>query len=318
MSSTRRATVLVCLAYCWWGCSALFWRELGSLAPFDQLSFRVTTGFAYLALVWLWRRHNPMRSLTKEHLLYGVGAALLIGVNWIVFLWAIDNERAVEAALGYFLMPLFSVGLGVTLLGERLRRLQKVALLLAVVGIVWTFVVVGALPWVSLTLGASFALYGWARKQGPWQAVDGLTFELVLLAPFLLAALLWRSNADVNVLGDASDGSIITLAFIAMTGLVTIVPLLLFASAAKQVSLTVIGFLQYINPTLQFLVGWQVFGEDVSVGRLLGFLWIWGALALVVVDELRSKRPVDGGATGGGQRSVDLGEGLAAKESTVS
>lgn len=308
MTSSRRATLLVCLAYCWWGCSALFWRELASVAPIDQLSFRVITGFAYLALVWAFRRHNPMRSLTKAHFSYGLVATVCIGVNWIVFLWAISNNQAVEASLGYFLMPLFAVALGVGLLGERLRPLQVGALALAVVGIVWTLVVVGAVPWVSLALAASFAVYGWARKQGPWQAVDGLTFETMLLAPFMVVVLAWRAAGDVNVVGDASTGSWWVGAFIVATGVATIVPLLLFASATKQVSLSVVGLLQYINPTLQFLVGWQILGEDVSAGRLLGFAWIWAALALVVVDELKSKGPVDGGAAGGDERLIGLRE----------
>lgn len=293
MTPTRRATVLVCLAYTWWGCSAIFWRELGSVAPVDQLSFRVITGFAYLALVWVGRRHNPMVALTREHFVYGFAACGLIAANWIVFLWAVDNGRAVEAALGYFLMPLFAVALGVGLLGERLRVLQRVALGLAVVGIVWTLVAVGSVPWVSLILGATFALYGWTRKQGPWNAVDGLTFETMVLVPFLLPLLIWRGVGEAAVAG---DGNVSTFLLIAATGLVTVVPLLLFASAARQVSLTVVGLLQYINPTLQFLVGWQLFGESVGTARLLGFGWIWAALGLVVVDEVTSKRPVDGRA----------------------
>jgi|GEM_PF-3271241 len=229
----------------------------------------------------------------RQHITYGLGACVLIAANWVVFLWAIDNGRAVEAALGYFLMPLFSVALGVGLLGERLRSLQKGALVLAVIGIVWTLVAVGTVPWVALILGGSFALYGWARKQGPWNAVDGLTFETMLLVPFLLPLLFWRGAGEVAVTG---DGTWTTLLLIAATGLVTIVPLLLFASAARQVSLTLVGLLQYINPTLQFLVGWQILGESVSTARLFGFGWIWAALGLVVVDELGSKRPVDRGA----------------------
>jgi len=317
--SARRATLLVCAAYCWWGCSALFWRELSSVAPVDQLAFRVTTGLGYLSLVWAFRRRNPFRSLTRDHLRYGLVAAVVIGINWIVFLWSINNERAVEAALGYFLMPLFAVALGVVLLGERLRRMQQVALALASIGIVWTFAVVGEVPWVSLTLGASFAVYGWARKQGPWNAVDGLTFETMLLAPLLIAMTFWRATAKgVNVFGDAGDGSLRVVLLIALAGVVTIVPLLLFASAAKKVPLTVVGLLQYINPTLQFLVGWQIFGEPLPLGRLLGFAWIWAALVVVVVDELSSERPVDGGASSSDEGLVGTGERRTTEEPTVS
>lgn len=301
MTSPRRATILVACAYVWWGLSAIFWRELGSVVPSNQLSFRVCFGFFYLALVWFVRRRNPFRGVTQRHVVYGVGAAVTIGLNWVVFLWAVDNDQAVEAALGYFLMPLFAVALGVGLLGERPRPLQIAALVLATIGIIWTFVVLGTVPWVALTLGASFAIYGWARKSGPWNAVDGLTFETGLLAP---AALLWLGSRAASGSNITGDGDLSTYILIVFTGVVTVVPLLLFAAAARRVSLTTVGLLQYINPTLQFLVGWQIFGESVARGRLLGFAWIWAALLLVVLDELRSKRPVDGGATKGKERLV--------------
>jgi chloramphenicol-sensitive protein RarD len=301
MTSAGRATVLVCFAYTWWGISPVFWRELGSVAALDQLSFRVILAFVCLSLIWLARRHNPMTGLTRRHLVFGVFSALMISSNWAVFLWAVHNERAVEAALGYFIMPLFSVALGVGLLGERLRLLQVVALVLAIIGIVWTFVVLRTVPWVGLAIGSSFALYGWARKEGPWHALDGLTFETMLLSPVLVVVLAARGSSGVDLGG---DGEPRTIALLAITGLVTVVPLVAFASAVRQASLVAIGLLQYINPALQFLVGWRIFDEPVSHGRLWGFAWIWAALALVVVDEIRSKRPIDEVEARAGQRLV--------------
>jgi chloramphenicol-sensitive protein RarD len=302
MNATRRATLLVGAAYVWWGLSAIFWRELDSVAPIDQISWRVLLGAAYLVLVWAFRRSNPMRSLTPRHVGYGAIAALVISANWVVFLWAIDNDQAVEASLGYFLMPLVSVALGVGLLGERLRRRQKAALLLGAIGAAWTLYVVGEVPWVAVVLGFSFAVYGWARKQGPWDVVSGLTFELLLIAPVVIVLLFVRGlDGQPQITG---NGSTSTLLLIALTGLVTIVPLLLFASATKHVSLTVVGLLQYINPVLQFFVAWKIFGEDVSRARLIGFAWIWAALVLVVSDELSSKRPVDRRETGQGEGLV--------------
>jgi chloramphenicol-sensitive protein RarD len=301
MNATRRATLLVGAAYVWWGLSAIFWRELGSVAPIDQISWRVLLGAAYLALVWTFRRSNPLRSLTRRHVGYGAIAAVVISANWVAFLWAIDNGQAVEASLGYFLMPLVSVALGVGLLGERLRRRQQVALLLAAIGAVWALYVVGEVPWVAVVLGFSFAVYGWARKQGPWDAVNGLTFELLLISPVVAVLLVVRGlDGRQQITG---NGSLSTLLLIALTGLVTIVPLLLFASATKHVSLIVVGLLQYINPVLQFFVGWRILGEDVSRARLIGFVWIWAALVLVVSDELGSKRPVD-------RRETDRDEGF--------
>lgn len=328
----RRATAQVSFAYLWWGGSALFWNELSSVSPLDQLSFRVLTAFIYLAIaVWLVRNRrnavgsalsnslprNPER--TSRHVLYGVGAALSISGNWALFLWAVSNGQAVEAALGYFLMPILSAGLGVGLLGERLRRLQVGALLLSTVGIVWTVVVIGRLPWVAILVGVTFAIYGLLRKQGPWDAVSGLTFETGLLAPFALVVIAIRSLSGEAVLG---DGSALTILLLALTGVVTAIPLLAFASAARRVSLTVVGLLQYINPTLQFLVGWQLLGEQVSSARLAGFAWIWVALILIVVDELSANRgdlqgPVDGRTPTSDKRLVRTREGLATEEPSM-
>ena len=344
-----RAIGQVSFAYVWWGASAIFWNELGSVAPIDQLSFRVVTAFFYLMVgATIFGRHLAangvelslfngagLRShLTSRHLLYGIGAALSIGANWAVFLWAISIGQSVEAAFGYFLMPIMSVALGVGLLGEKLRRLQVGALALSTVGIVWSVVALGRLPWIAILVAATFAIYGLLRKQGPWDSVSGLTFETGLLAPVAAVALVWRSFAGEGITGDAT---IATFALIALTGVVTAVPLLAFASASRRVPLSVIGLLQYINPTLQFLVGWQVLGESVSGARLAGFAWVWVALVLIVIDEFGSarrdaskrrvdaskrrvdalKRPVDGGAVSSAQRVVGSREGFAPKEASV-
>ena len=292
MNATRKATLFVVAAYCWWGVSPVFWRQLDSVEPVDQLAWRVSVGLGYLIVLWLWRSSNPLKGLSRRHVGYGVLAAVMIASNWAGFLWAIGNDQAVESALGYFLMPLLSVALGVGFLGERLRPLQVAALALGTIAMLWTVVVVGTVPWVACVIGVSFALYGWARKQGPWDALGGLTFELLVISPVLITVLIVRGfGKSQNVTGDGSLG---VLLLIALTGLVTVVPLLLFGTAAKKVSLSAIGLLQYINPVIQFLIGWQLFGEDVSAGRMLGLAWIWAALVLVAVDELRSKRPVDG------------------------
>lgn len=291
----------MCGAYVWWGSSAIFWTQLSTVDPLDQLAFRVALAFATLligvAVLRHRRRPEPTPStavpgsmpagLGRRHLVYGTGAALAIGVNWALFLWAVGNGQAVEAALGYFLMPICSVALGVGLLGERLTTLQRAAIALSIVGILWSVAALGRLPVVALFVGISFAMYGLLRKQGPWDAVGGLTFETGLLTPVVVIVLVWRTAAGIPVTG---DGRLTTLLLLALTGAVTAVPLLAFASAARRVPLTVLGLLQYVNPTLQFLVGWQVLGEAVTSIRLIGFAWIWAALLLVVVDELTAER----------------------------
>lgn len=287
MNNSRRSVLFVVIAYVWWGLSAIFWRALDSVAPLDQLAFRASFGALFL-LVWAaFRRIHPFAGLTPRHVRFGVFSAVMIVANWAVFLWAVANDQAVEAALGYFLMPLMSVAIGVLALGERPTVDQRIALGLGTVGLIWTFVVIGSVPWLALAVGSTFAAYGWARKVGPWNSVEGLTLEMSLVAPIVVVVLLWRGVDGVSVAGDAS---IATLVLIVATGVITIVPLLLFASATRHVSLTAIGLLQYINPTLQFLVGWQLFGEPVPFGRLLGFAWIWAALVFVVRSELRAVR----------------------------
>lgn len=302
MTGDQRALALVCSAYLWWGSSAIFWNQLSSVAPVDQLSFRIAT--AFLTLFVTTRAFlGPLRArgvtasvftpgavrahLTRTHLAYGIGAALAIGANWALFLWAVSTRQAVEAALGYFLMPIFSVALGVGMLGERLRRLQVGAIGLSLVGIVWSVSTVGRLPLIAILIGFSFAIYGLLRKQSPWDPVSGLAFETAFLSPFVLVVLAWRLLSGVSPIG---DGRPVTIGLLALTGVITAVPLLAFSSAARRVPLIVLGFLQYINPTLQFLVGWQVLGETVSGTRLIGFAWIWAALVLVVWDEVRTAR----------------------------
>ncbi len=315
MSPTKKATLLVVAAYSWWGFSPVFWRELDSVAPIDQLAWRVALGLGYLVAVWLWRRSNPLSELSRRHIMFGVLAAVMIASNWAAFLWAVDNDQTVEAALGYFLMPLLSVAIGVGWLGERLRPLQTGALVLGAVGMLWTLYIVGTIPWVACVLGVSFTTYGWAKKQGPWEAVEGLTFEMLVIAPLFIGLLFARGVGETHSIN--GDGSTSTLLLIALTGLVTVVPLVLFAAAAKKVSLTVIGLMQYINPVMQFLIGWQLFGENVSTGRLLGFGWIWAALVLVATDEVRSKRPVNGTQSRRRESFVRARERAAAEESPM-
>lgn len=346
---TGRAIGQVSFAYVWWGASAIFWNALGSVAPVDQLSFRIATAFFYLLVgasifrtkllasgveLSLFSGSGLRGHLTARHLGYGVGAALSIGSNWALFLWAVSNGQAVEAAFGYFLMPIMSVALGVGLLGERLRSLHVGALALSTVGIIWSVVALGRLPWIALLVGATFALYALLKKQGPWDSVSGLTFETGILAPIAIGVLIVRALTGQGITGDATVG---TLVLIALTGVVTVIPLLAFASASRRVPLTVVGLLQYINPTLQFLVGWQVLGESVSGSRLAGFAWVWVALTLIVIDELGSarrgaskrygdaskrrvdalERPVDGRAARGAERLIRPREGLATKKAPV-
>ncbi|NNC78932.1 MAG: EamA family transporter RarD [Acidimicrobiales bacterium] len=290
----RRPILWVFVADLWWGVSALFWRELDTVAPIDQLGWRVTTGFGLLALFWLLRRRHPLPGgLTKRHVLYAIGGAAFIFSNWAVFLWAIANEQAVDAALGYFLAPVIQVALAVGVLREVMRPAQKLAVIIATAGIVWMVTIQGGLPWVALVLAGSFGCYGLLRKMGPWDAVNGLTAEMGIVAPLTILLLVVRSGAGNEIAGDAS---LFTWALIVLTGFITAVPLILFAGAARAAPLVVVGLMQYVVPIAQFIVGWWILGESVPLNRLIGFAIVWAALVLVVFDELRNQRlqrPVD-------------------------
>ncbi len=279
-----RPIALVVFADLWWGLSPLFWNELDTVEPVDQLGWRIVFGAVTLAGFWSLRRKWPFPPIDRRRLVYGLAALAAVFANWSFFLWAVANEQAVEAALGYFLMPIVSTALAIGLLGERLRPLQAGALLLAGAGLVWMFVRQGGVPWVALVLGVTFALYGLLRKQGPWGALEGLTFEMFAALPVGILLLVGRFGGGQPIEG---DGAASTWTLIALTGLVTVVPLVLFANAARSAPLIAVGLLQYIVPITQFLVGWRLLGESVSLGRFVGFALIWAALALVVADQLR-------------------------------
>ncbi|MGI9608183.1 MAG: EamA family transporter RarD [Acidimicrobiales bacterium] len=287
MTTTSRAILLVVVADVWWGISAIYWNELDDLDSIDQLGWRIVLGLATLSVYWIARRTFPFAGTTGRHVRFAMAGALAISGNWAVFLWAGANGQAVEAALGYFLMPIISVALALKVLGERLRRAQVVAVLLALVGIVWLFASRGGVPWVALVLGFSFASYGLLRKVGPWGALDGLTAEMTVVAPIGAILLLTgvASGRSVDGGGGATNWLLISI-----TGLVTTLPLFLFANAARKAPLVVVGLLQYVIPVAQFLVGWLWLGESVDRSRLFGFGFIWAALGFVVADQVGSGR----------------------------
>ncbi len=286
----QRPILLVLLADLWWGISALYWRELDSIDPVDQLAWRILLGVAVLGGWWASRRRWPFRGMTRRKWVYGLLGTVCITMNWAVFLWAVSNDQAVGAALGYFLSPVLSVVIAVVALGERLDRLQQAAVALAAGGLVWLVVLQGGVPAVALALGVSFAIYGYVRKTGPWDAVDGLTMEMAAVAPFAAVFLLIRGiDTSVSVGG---DDRAITWLLLSFAGLATAMPLILFANAARKAPLAVVGLLQYVVPVAQFLVGWLVFAESVPATRFVGFGLVWAALACVIVNELQQQRRI--------------------------
>jgi chloramphenicol-sensitive protein RarD len=214
-------------------------------------------------------------------------SAIFISVNWLIYVWAVSNEHVVDASLGYFINPLFSVVLGVFVLGERLNRAQWTAISLAAAGVLYLALALGRPPWIALALAGSFGMYGLIRKVVAVEAVPGLATETLLLMPFALGYVIWTEVQGTAVLGHASAG--IDLLLVGL-GLATALPLALFSYGARRIPLSTVGLVQYIGPTLQFLLGVLVFHEPFPRARAVGFVMIWSALAIYAVDGLWRRR----------------------------
>jgi chloramphenicol-sensitive protein RarD len=216
-----------------------------------------------------------------------VASALLIGANWLAYIWAVNHGHVIEASLGYFITPLVNVLLGVTLLHERLRRPQWLALAIATAGVLWLTVQAGRPPWIALSLAITFGGYGLLRKIAVLGALEGLALETLLLAPIALFVLgLAASQGSASF--PAPDA--LTNLWIVALGPVTAVPLLLFAAGARRLSMATLGIVQYLGPTIQFLLGVWVFGEPFSSARFVGFACIWLALVIYTLDGWRIGR----------------------------
>ena len=271
-------------AYFVWGLLPLYWKLIE--APAFQITIwrMVQAAVLMTALVW-WRQHTSPRDLFADKRASAIhfGTALLLFVNWFVYVYAVNSDRVVESSLGYFINPLVSVALGLVFLGERLRRAQQLAVAVALVGVAILTIEAGSLPWISLALAFTFGLYGLIRKLSPRNSFEGLTQEMLWMLPFSAGALLWLGRRGELVGGDTA--STVAMCFL---GLLTALPLVMFATAARNLPLSVVGMMQYLAPTMQFLLGVFVFGEIVSGGRWLGSAVIWVALAILASDSARS------------------------------
>lgn len=284
----RRGITFGLVAYGVWGLFPLFWPLLEPAGAPEILAHRVVWSLVFMAVVLTVRRHwRTLRGLTARTWLQVATAAVLIAVNWGVYIFAVNDGKVVEAALGYYINPLVSVALAVVVLRERLRVLQWVAVSIAAVAVVVIALGTGGLPWIALTLAVSFALYGLVKKVVPLAATASLTAEALVLAPAALAFLTWLQLTGRSSLTGHGTGHVVLLA---AGGLVTIVPLAAFAVAAKALPLSVVGFLQYLTPTMQFLLGVFWAHEHMAPSRWAGFVIIWAALAVYSVDAVRHSR----------------------------
>ncbi len=288
--------VLAASAYALWGLFPLYFRLLRSVPAFEVLMLRMVLSLLAVAIVlvvlrrWTWVRQ--VRAAPRLLVRYGI-SAVLVSLNWFVFIWATQNGHVVDASLGYFITPLVNVLLGRLVLHERPRPVQWTAIAIAAIGVVWLSIQTGHMPWIALTLALSFGAYGLAKKVAPLGALEGLALETALLFPAALAVLLWMGAHGQNALMTA-EPSVRWL--LLASGPLTALPLLLFAAGARRVPMTTLGLLQFIAPTLQLMLGVLVFGEAFGGPALIGYGLIWTALALYAGESLwratRTARPV--------------------------
>ena len=280
----RRGVLLGWIAYGIWGLFPLYWPLLEPASPLEILAHRIVWSFCVMAVLLLvMRRWSALRALPLRTWLQVIAAAILIAVNWGVYIYAVNNGQVVEAALGYFMNPLVSVALGVLVLRERLRVLQWVAVAIAAIGVgVQTFES-GSVPVIGLTLAISFALYGLVKKLVPLGPLESLTGESMVLTPVALVYIGILLGTGQSTFTDHGAGHVL---LIVGTGVITVIPLLAFAGAAQRLPLTTVGLLQYITPTLQFLLGVFWAHESMPASRWAGFIVIWAALAIYTADAL--------------------------------
>jgi len=299
-STVNRGLLYGIAAYALWGFFPIYWKLLQDVPPAEILIHRILWSLIFLVVLlslqkkWQWVR--TVRGQPRI-LLILLAAALLLAVNWFTYIWGVNNGFIVETSLGYFINPLVNVLLGVLILRERLRTMQWVAVGIAAIGVLYLAIGYGSLPWIALTLAFSFGFYGLLKKSQPLAAAESLAGEMIALS---LPAFLFFASLFIRGEAAFGGGSIQTDLLLVFSGVVTAAPLVFFAAAAQQIPLSSLGLLQYIAPTLQFLIGVLIYREPFPVTRLIGFVIIWVALSIYLLDNLiriRSHRQVESQAT---------------------
>jgi chloramphenicol-sensitive protein RarD len=281
----NKGTLYAVIAYCLWGFFPIYFKALHAVPAFQIMTHRVVWSFIFLFIfiVVLKEINTLLASITPRVLLIYLVASILVALNWLIYVWGVNAGYVVECSLGYFINPLVSVLLGMIILGEKLRRLQWIPVALAFGGVLYLTVSFGSLPWIALALAFSFGLYGLVKKIAPLPSLQGLTLETGIIFLPALAYLFLQESNGVGAFGHISAATTLLLV---LTGIVTAIPLLLFATSAHLVPLSTLGLIQYIAPTLQFLIGVLIFRESFTQARVIGFCIIWIALIIFSAESL--------------------------------
>ncbi|MDN3615555.1 MAG: EamA family transporter RarD [Vibrio gallaecicus] len=287
---TRQGILLAIGAYTMWGIAPIYFKSLSDVSPLEIISHRVVWSFFLLAfLLHLGRRWRNVRDTltSKPKVLLLIATSILIGANWLIFIWAVNSNHMLDASLGYYINPLINVLLGMLFLGERLRKLQWFAVALAAVGVLIQLIAFGSIPVVAIALACSFGFYGLMRKKLNLEAQTGLFIETLILLPVAAGYLLFIADSPTSHF--TANPIQLNLLLVA-AGVITTLPLLCFTGAATRLKLSTLGFFQYIGPSLMFLLAVLIYGEAFSTDKAITFAFIWGALVVFSFDGLRNNK----------------------------
>ncbi|MEM8770391.1 MAG: EamA family transporter RarD [Pseudomonadota bacterium] len=292
-SSLRTGLIAAIAAYTFWGGMPIYLKAVSDALTSEILVHRIIWSVPFGALILAmrkqWRETLKAFMDIKVIVILAI-SALAISLNWLTYIWAVVNDRILEASLGYYINPLMYVAAGVILFGEKLRAAQIIAVALATIGVLVLTIGVGVFPWISILLAVLFTIYGYIRKTAPVGAMPGLFIETVLLTPFAVVYLFVLMSAGTAAFLQQSAGLDILLV---LAGPVTVIPLVLFAVSTRILTLTTVGFLQYIGPTIQFILG-LYYGEPFALAHALCFGLIWSGLAVFSIDAVRASRSAAG------------------------
>ncbi|MEM0910133.1 MAG: EamA family transporter RarD [Pseudomonadota bacterium] len=274
-------------AYGMWGVAPIYFKQLTQIPAQDILIHRIVWAAVLLLGMIFLLKQRPMVQLalkTKQTVVTLIVAGALLALNWFIFIWAVNHDYLLETSLGYFISPLVNVAFGALFLGERFRRLQILAVAIAIIGVSYSLITYGKLPWVALGLAITFSVYGLLRKKATVDALPGLFIETVLLLPFVMLYLLFISNT----VGDMGQLNTATNLLLLAAGAVSVAPLLCFTAAARRLRLSTLGFFQYIGPSIMFVLATFIYDEPLSHDRFITFIFVWTALIIFSLDSFLS------------------------------
>lgn len=291
-NSPKSGYILAVASFVLWGLAPIYFKAISNVAPFEIVAHRAVWSVITLGIILYLLDKDFVKKLvasTKDDFWMLLLAAILLTSNWLVFIYAISDGKILEASLGYYINPLINVGIGAFVLGERFSLLKKIAIALAIAGVAQELIRFGQLPWISLFLASSFAVYGLIRKQVKTGGAEGLMIETLIMLPFAMAYLFYLYST-----GSMSFyySGLSTTGLLVLSGVVTSVPLIFFIGASKRINYSTLGLFQYIGPTLMGILGYYFYDESFSPGRLLTFALIWIGLSLIVVETFKKQKSI--------------------------